>query len=329
MRFFAIEPWEQWLRALLARSPLARPGGQTSTEDELAEVIGLQSIDEASIGRSPSFPFAQRRAYDPYRTVYFDEGSGPPLVFVHGLGGNVTHFEFVARELANDHRVAGLDLVGFGASAKPRVRYEIELLRDHLLAFLEERDLRGAVVVGHSLGGAVAVAAALERPDLMKGLVLLGAAGLAPLPWWMRLSAPLLLWELPLFYLLQLTAGLILDQVFVDSPEENPYVRHFRQASMQDRSGFPNLRDFARVSTTAVRALIRSDFSGRLQSLSVPVLALWGDSDKLVALPGVRESIERLPRSRLVVLERCGHLSMIERPREVVAEVRRFLADPP
>lgn len=294
-----------------------------------AQVEGMADLEASSMGRSPTFPFEQRRLDDAFRTVYFDEGEGLPLVFVHGLGGNLTHWEFVLRELGNGCRRAGLDLVGFGASEKPRGRYDLKLLRDHLIAFLEMRGLRDAILVGHSLGGGVAVAAALERPDLVKGLVLLGAAGLAPLPRWVQRLAPLVLFEWPIFRLLQLGHGLILDQVFVDGVDENPYVRHFREASLHDAPGFPNLRDFARVSCSVVRDLLQADFSDRLAELEQPLLALWGDSDRLVSLPGVREALQKVARHRIELIPRCGHLSMIERPLEVTGQLRRFLAQPP
>lgn len=282
-----------------------------------------------SMGRSPTFPFPQWRADDEWRTAYFDEGEGEPIVFVHGLGGNITHWEAVARDFVRDHRVIGLDSVGAGATAKPPGRYTVDRLRDHLLAFLDDRGLDRVTLVGHSLGGTVCLAAALARPELARRLVLLGAAGLAPLPRWMRLGAPLVLHRHVLFPALQLSANFILDNCFVDHMDDNPHVAHFRRSSLRDAPGFPHLRDFARVSASLCRDVVKRDYGPRLAELRMPVLAVWGAADRLVALPGVADALKRFRRARVVILPNTGHLPMIERPADVVTHLRRFLADPP
>ena len=291
------------------------------------------SRGSVSMGRSPTFPFAQWRAPDRYRTVYFDEGTGPALIFVHGLGGNVTHFEHLLPDLARDHRIVGLDLVGFGASAKPDRRYDVDFLVEHLLTFLAERGVERTTLVGHSMGGTICLAAALSRPEMVEALVLIGAACLAPLPRWIRLGSRLVLHAQVLNPVLKRSYDRILDNVFVDSPEANPYVRNFRVASLADEPGMPHLlphlRDFARVSASVCRDLVQRDYSSRLHELKMPVLALWGDSDKLVTAPSVAEALTRIPRLRRAVIPRAGHLPMVERPAEVLDQIRAFLTNPP
>lgn len=281
-----------------------------------------------SMGRSRTFPYPQWRADDRFGTVYFDEGSGPTLVFVHGLGGNVTHFEHLLPQLVGRYRIVGLDLVGSGATRKPEFNYTVDLLRDHLLGFLDDLSIHQATLVGHSLGGAVCLAAALKRPALAERLVLMGAPGLAPLPLWMRVGAPLLLRQSLLFPLLQVTAEFILANVFVDRPHNNEYVRHFHESSKRDDPGYPNLHDFARVCSSLCRDAVRLDYRGRLPSLKPPVLAIWGDEDRLTSLPGAMGSFDLIPRIRTSFLKRCGHMPMIEQPEVVLSMLGDFLDDP-
>jgi pimeloyl-ACP methyl ester carboxylesterase len=294
---------------------------------------GLEALDETSgyagLGRSDTFPFPQWRDSDEYRTVFFDAGEGEPIVFVHGLGGNATHFEFLARPLARAHRVVGLDLVGCGWSLKPERSYDIELLRDHLLAFLDRRGIGRATLVGHSLGGAVCLAACLERPGQFDSLALLCAAGVAPLPRWMQAAAPWFLHRSVLAPTLVLGANFIVDHVFVDRARDNPHVRWFRRSAMRDAPTLPNLRAFARVCESLCRDVVSRDYGQRLSSLHLPVLALWGDTDKLTHQPAVLRNLERIRRIRTVILRRCGHMPMIERPRETLEHLERFLQSPP
>jgi len=294
---------------------------------------GDEPLDETGpmpgLGRSPTFPLPQWRARDPYRTVYFDAGGGRPLVFVHGLGGNATNWEFIAAPLADRYRVAGLDLAGCGWSRKPDVRYSVGLLRDHLLDFLERRAIRRATLVGHSLGGAVCVAAALARPDLVESLVLVCAACLVPLPAWMRVGSRALLDRRVLYSLLTLGTEFILSNVFVDREENNRYVRWFRRSSLRDEPGYPNLRDFARVGTHLCRSAVETDFSGDFKSLRVPVLAIVGNHDRLTDIPALLRHLDAVPRVRTVVIQRSGHMPMIERPEETLVHIERFLTDPP
>ncbi len=281
------------------------------------------------IGRSLTFPFPQWRANDRYRTVYFDEGEGPPLVMVHGLGANATHWEKIAEPLSKKYRVIGLDLVGLGWSEKPNVPYDIPMLRDHLLEFLDDRGIRNATLLGHSLGGAVCLAAALQRPAQFDGLVLVCAAGVAPLPRWMRAAAPVFLHRRLLFATLGVTANFIVNNIFVDRPEENDNVRWFRESAMRDAKGWPNLMEFTRVCETLCRDVIGRDYRPHFPSMQLPVMALWGDTDKLTTLPGVLRSLNAIRRVRTVILERTGHMPMIERPEEFIFHLERFIKNPP
>jgi pimeloyl-ACP methyl ester carboxylesterase len=293
-------------------------------EEPLDESQGLMGV-----GRSTTFPFPQWRAADEFRTVYFDVGKGPStIVFVHGLGGNVTHWEYVAKYLARRHRLIGIDLPGCGASLKPRRRYTLDLLRDHLLGFLARRGVTRATLVGHSLGGAVCLASTVQQPALVERLVLIGAAGVAPLPRWMSVAAPLFLRESVLYPTLLLGHETILKHVFVDG-DENEHVRHFRRMALRDDPGFPHLRDFARVCCSLCRDIVNRDYSDEIPRLRQPILALWGEADQLTPLPDVKRSLARARHARMIVLERCGHMPMIERPQDVLYQLERFFKDPP
>ena len=257
---------------------------------------GDEPLDERAgflgMGRSISFPYPQWRAKDPYRTVFFDVGEGPStIVMVHGLGANATHFEPVVRRMANRHRVIGLDLVGCGWSRKPKVDYNVELLRDHLLDFLDRRGIGRCTLVGHSMGGAISLAAALKRPGQFDGLALLCAAGVAPLPRWMRAGARFALKKEILLPSLVLGSSFIVRNVFVTRAREND--------------------------------------SDQLKHLHMPVLALWGDHDKLTAVPSVMRSLDNIHSVRTVMLKRCGHMPMIEYPEQTAWHLERFISTPP
>jgi len=281
------------------------------------------------LGRSFSFPFPEWRDSDPYRTVFFDEGEGRTVVFVHGLGANATHYERIVEPLSRRYRVVGLDLVGCGWTRKPEMDYSIDVLCDHLLSFLDRRGIEHATLVGHSLGGAVCLEAATRQPARVDGIALICAASVARLPGYMRAAAPLMLRRRLLYPFLRLGFDWILSHVFVDDPQDNEHVRWFRNAALSDAPGFPNLLDFARVCETLCPDVARRDYSPHFPRLPMPVLALWGDHDRLTSIGPVLMNLGRIPRVRTVVLPRCGHMPMVERPEETLFQLERFLDSPP
>jgi pimeloyl-ACP methyl ester carboxylesterase len=145
----------------------------------------------------------------------------------------------------------------------------------------------------------------------------------------MRALGPLALRRELLFPFLALGANSILDNVFVSSPEENQYVRWFHDSALRDAEGMHNLWSFARVSESLCRDLLGRDYSDRFSHIHIPVLALWGDSDRLTYVPSVLRSLRGLPRLRTIVVKRCGHMPMVEYPAETLFHLERFLTSPP
>ncbi len=310
------------------RTSLFRPAPAWSEPKE-----GLELLDEKGmclgIGRSRSFSFPQWRDRDPMRTVFFDEGRGYPVVLVHGLGANATHWEYVAEGLVGGYRVLGLDMAGCGWNLKPRQEYSVELLTDHLIDFLDRRGIDQCTLVGHSLGGMVCLGATLRQPWRVRSLGLVGAAGVAPLPKWMKMGGKFFLKEEILFKTLCIGAEFILKNVFVESADENPNVKAFCESAMRDLPGYPNLRDFARVCESLCKDVVRRDYSARLHELNIPVVGIWGDGDKLTPIPTILENLGKIPQVRSVIIKGCGHMPMVEKPMETLYHLQRFLQKPP
>jgi pimeloyl-ACP methyl ester carboxylesterase len=112
------------------------------------------------------------------RLRYAVGGDGPAVVLVHGLGGTIENWRGLAPPLAAEHRVVVPDLPGHGRSAPLPEARDLDALAEAVLAIADAEEMVGAVWIGHSLGGVVALRAAVLRPEAVRGLVLAAAAGI-------------------------------------------------------------------------------------------------------------------------------------------------------
>ena len=113
-----------------------------------------------------------------YRAFGSAEDGKPPLLFVHGYGGMLEHWDLNIPEFTGDREIFTMDLIGFGGSEKPNVRYRLALFAEQIRAFLEYRNIDRVVIVGHSMGGASGLYFAHLYPDVVTGLVLANPSGL-------------------------------------------------------------------------------------------------------------------------------------------------------
>src|SRR4051794_38838449 len=127
-------------------------------------------------------------------TYAVDAGAGPAVVLVHGYGDTADGWRRVVPGLLKDHRVIALDVPPFGRSPMQGGDRLIDFYSDFFPAFLDAMDIDAATVVGHSLGGAVALRMAIDNPDRVTRLGLVAPAGLGSAPpwWWHALTARVL-----------------------------------------------------------------------------------------------------------------------------------------
>lgn len=274
-------------------------------------------------GRIAGFPLPQYRADDPLGTHFFDSGEGDPVVFVHGLGGNLTHFTYVAPPLASSHRVLGLDLPGFGATRAPNGSVSYAFMARSVLALMDRRGVDRAVITGHSFGGAVALHLALRHPDRVSGVVLINPAGLHDFPRWMRLGSHLAL--RPEITTPALLAGVyfILNNVCHLKRFE---VDAFRRSATRLRGGYGFLRGLSSAAWALRRDLVERSYLDQIERLRQPAHLVWGDADGLLPVSDGEEAVRRAPDARLSVVPGAGHMPIFEAPEVVVGAIRDVLS---
>jgi pimeloyl-ACP methyl ester carboxylesterase len=280
--------------------------------------------------RSESFQYPEQIfLYRETPVVYFDSGPGkkrspkPPIVFVHGLGGNLTHFEYLAQPFEKEgHRVCGLDLPGFGVSGKPQREYTVAYLAGAVVALLDHLKIPSAILCGHSLGGLIAAEAGLRASNRVERLVLISTAGLFKMPLPIRLAARTIMRRGLVAFALERNARRLLDLVFAQS---NPRTERFIEQSLT-RPDDRFVADLARTMWSARRDLTGYHLLDRVEHITMPVLVIWGGKDRLLPFKEVPGWTERLPDGELEVIEGCGHMSLIEEPDRVLARMRAFFA---
>jgi pimeloyl-ACP methyl ester carboxylesterase len=265
--------------------------------------------------------------------TYAQAGAGPVLLLVHGMGGGYENWREVIEPLARRYTVVAPDLPGHGASAPGNGDYSIGALaaglRDLLLALGHEH----ATLVGHSLGGGIAMQLAYQFPELAERLVLVSSGGLGPevslvlraaaLPGselWITATARTASWA-------GAAVGRGLSRVGLrPTPDVAEVARGY--ASLADpgrRAAFlATLRSVINASGQRIDATDRLYLTAGL-----PVLIVWGARDPIIPVSHGERAHHAVAGSSLEIFDEVGHLPQLEAPARFVAVLERFLEQTP
>lgn len=253
---------------------------------------------------------------------YDDIGSGPPLVMLHGTGPGASgwsNFRLTVPAFVDRYRVIVPDLPRYGKSSKVPIRGpRLTVLAGIMADFFEAIGIREASIIGNSMGGQTAMKLAIDRPDLVRRLVVMGSPPLGPSAMSPSPSEAIRL----------------IEGYYKGSGPSVDKMRQLLSAMVFDQSLITDELVEARYASSIDPEVIEANkgplweketLEGQLGRLAAPVLIVWGQDDRAAALDiGIR-MVRELPDARLVLFSRCGHWAQVERASEFNSLVATFL----
>jgi pimeloyl-ACP methyl ester carboxylesterase len=277
-------------------------------------------------------PTLQYRTIHGYRRAFRVAGTGPAILLIHGIGDNSTTWEKVQSKLAQRFTVIAPDLLGHGKSDKPRADYSVAAYANGMRDLLSVLDIERVTVVGHSLGGGVAMQFAYQFPQLVERLILVGAGGvtkdvnvalrIASVPMGSEALAVLRLpLVLPAIQLIGRVGGVLFGSTGVgrDLPDVVRILADLPEPTASSA--------FART----LRAVV--DWRGQVVTMldrcylteSVPVQLIWGSRDSVIPVEHARMAHAAMPGSQLEVFEGSGHFPFHDDPDRFCELVEKFI----
>ncbi len=235
-----------------------------------------------------------------YKLHYSFVGAGSPLVLIHGFGVSGHVWQRMLPYLARQHQVFIVDLPGYGRSTYrgTGTSWQLRAMAPLLATWLQQMHLSPVHLIGHSMGGAIAIHLTAQAPELVKSLVLVDAAGI------------------PFHSTLPVLAA-----------------RSIHSTLQRGNGGYPLslLRDIVRPRLRlfwhGARQIVDSDFRAELASLAVPTLIIWGEQDVLVPISLGYQLYDALPHAIFVSIPASGHRPMLARPALTSGVVLEFLEE--
>lgn len=249
-----------------------------------------------------------------------DAGEGPPVVLIHGYGDTADGWRRVVPSLLPHHRVIAVDVPPFGRSGEPRGEPQLlDFYKRFFPELLERLEIERATVIGHSLGGAIALHLTLQRPEVVERLGLVAPAGLGAAPpwWWHLLTSPGFAYRAALsiptpFTPLLIREGLrrFLDwRLFHDPRNLRTDVDHLVELHSARRD-LDQLLAAGRCCIDSYTGTLLEDSA----AIEVPLWMVWGRHDGLVPSEHAPAFAEVHPGADVHVFEDCGHYPQIELP---------------
>lgn len=233
-------------------------------------------------------------------------GSGIPLVFIHGAGGSTLSWAFQRPHFEGSYTVILADLPGHGNSEGPSCD-SVGGYADALKDALTINQVPAAFIVGHSMGGAIAIDLAMRYPALVRGIVLIGTG--ARLKVYPEILEGIVKDK-------EKTARMIIDTAFSPGFPEQLKEKVFTEYMKND----------AKTVFDDFTACDGFNVMGQLESLSVPALVICGKEDRFTPVKYSHYLTDTITGAGLVLIEGAGHMVMIERPAEINRSIEEFIS---
>ena len=263
-------------------------------------------------------------AIDDLNIHYRDEGVGPTLVLLHGVGSSLHTWDGWVEHLSSHYRILRIDLPGHGLTGVDAkvTHFDIEYMVDKLDKFLDKLNVDEMYLAGNSLGGYISWNYTLHSPDRVKKLILLDSAGFPQdLPFIMGLTALPIVGEM---------AGIMMPKFIVDMNVEAAFGDPSKVTDeLKQRYFDMTTLEGNRVSlVTAFRLLKEQSENPHLgdgvKSVTSPTLLMWGEKDEWVPLEILAKFEESLPNSQTIVYDGVGHMPMEEIPELTSRDAHKF-----
>jgi 4,5:9,10-diseco-3-hydroxy-5,9,17-trioxoandrosta-1(10),2-diene-4-oate hydrolase len=219
-------------------------------------------------------------------THYLVAGEGAPVILLHGGADDVRGWKFNFETLSQQHLVYAPDLVGYGKSDKPDVDYSPDFFVDFLHSFIEALNLKRVNIIGHSLGGGIALGFALRFPDMVVKLVLIDNAGFS-------------------------------DEVSTTAKVLAPI--HALSGTLREGR-------VVAILARRYGLKQPFHFLGRLSEIQAPTLIIWGAKDRILPVTQAYAASELIKNAKLYIFPKCGHAPHREKSEEFNRLVLEFLS---
>jgi len=241
----------------------------------------------------------------------FTGGSGPPLLFLHGAGGN-SGWQAYHEELSQSYTVFVPSQPGFSGTPRPHWVYSINDVCHFNQELVRQLGLDRYILMGSSMGGWVAAEMAAMCNHNLKGLILVDAAGIKPA-------------EGEISEIFMVSSQTRLKQRFYDPAQVSNYDQYTRELTPEEQVVEHSNREMA--SRLCWRPYLHNlSLPYYLRKVSTPALIVWGKQDAIIPVECANLYQQALPNATLEIIDHCGHSPAIERPQEFLSAVRRFLS---
>lgn len=262
--------------------------------------------------------------------VYTDEGEGEAIIFIHGLGSYLPAYDKIIPELSKNYRCIAIDLPGYGKSSKDPHSGMMSFYADVVHQFAKQMDLTKFSIAGHSMGGQISMVYSLMWPEDLNKMILFAPAGFE------RFSAGQKEWFADV-----MTPVLVKNTTY-EGIEANLAFNFFKlpkdaEFMITDRMAMRKASDFEGYCfavSNSVNGMVSEPVIDKLSEIKVPTLIFFGENDMLIPNrylnPGKTSKIaeyghQQIPDSKLVMIPKCGHFLMFEKPEIVIENMTEFM----
>jgi pimeloyl-ACP methyl ester carboxylesterase len=254
---------------------------------------------------------------DNLRVRYLDSNKGDiPLLILHGLGGSIESWTNNIAFLSTKFRIIALDLPGFGLSDKPKISYSINFYVNFLEKFIKKLEISHFFVMGSSLGGHIALEFAIRNGKNVDKLILVSPAGCLPRTF--KGTKELRR------YLQIVTAKSSKDVSRILTSIDNSMVSRSYADAIYNRLSLPGAKH-GFISALKGSAMAPR-YNNKLGRIDIDMLLIWGREDRMIPLRFIRPFIDN-GKSRIIILEKCGHRPHVENPQLFNKIVKDFLIE--